>query len=297
MIKYEYHQPESLKEAFGLMERCKGRAMYIAGGTDLLVKIKHQAKCLPGESFFTVDALISLRGIAALREIQYNGGLQLGASTPFRSIARASAVAQIYPALAEAVSVLANPQIRNVATVGGNICNASPCADSVLALIVLDAMLTVEGPGGIRQVPISDFFQGPGQTVLGKVEILTRIDIGKPRKGTVMKHLKTGRLTSDIAVVNTAAALEMDGRKCRKCRLAAGSVAPTPLRLKKTEAIIEGAEITPDLLKEVQQVASREVMPITDVRSTEEYRRQVAGVMVKRTISEALSNDSKVCAA
>lgn len=297
MMKYDYHQPESLKEAFGLMEQCKGRAMYIAGGTDLLVKIKHQAKCLPGESFFTVDTLISLRGITALQEMRFDEGLQLGAGLPFRSIARASTVAQNYPALAEAVSVLANPQIRNVATVGGNICNASPCADSVLALLVLDAMLTVEGPGGVRQVPISDFFQGPGQTVLGKAEILTRIDIEKPRKGTVMKHLKTGRLTSDIAVVNAAAALEMDSHRCRKCRLAAGSVAPTPLRLHKTEAIIEGEKITPDLLEEVQQVASREVMPITDVRSTEEYRRQVAGVMVKRAISEALRNDSQVCAA
>jgi carbon-monoxide dehydrogenase medium subunit len=205
----------------------------------------------------------------------------------FRNIERDSSIARDYPSLTQAVSILANPQVRNVATVGGNLCNGAPSADSVPPLMVLEAVLTLEGPGGKREVPIGDFFTGPGQTCMDRTEILTQIKIPKaaPNVGTVF--LKKGRVSQDIAVVNAAALLVMEGKMCRKCRLAVGAVAPVPLRLTKIEEMVEGREIDPELLDRVGEMVERAVSPITDVRSTEEWRRAMSGILVKRAIQKA----------
>ena len=293
MKKFDYYMPESLKEAFKFFEKFKNRARYIAGGTDLLPRIRAESRCEQPQLIFTPDALISLRKINELQGITHNGGLSLGSMTTFRQIEQDAAIARGYPALFEAVSVLAHPQIRNVATVGGNICNASPCADSVPPLMVMDAVLVLAGPGGKREIPLSEFFAGPGLIHIEPPEILIQIRVPEMPPNTKMKFLEIGRLAQDIAVVNAAALLVMDNKKCVKCRLAVGSVAPVPLRLKKAETMMEGYELTPELLDHAAKAVEQEVKPISDVRSTAEYRRTVAGVLVKRAIQQAVSSDTE----
>ena len=280
MKKFDYHMPETLKEAYGLMEKYQGKARYIAGGTDVIVRIKARA--------LEPDALVSLRHIEELQGVHWNGGLRLGSMTLFRDMERDIEITRKYPALAQAVRVLANPQVRNVATIGGNLANAAPSADCAPPLLVLEAALTLEGPGGTREVSMEDFFTGPGKTSLKSTEVLKAISIPGLNQGTGSAFLKAGRVSQDISLINAAALVVMDGAVCTTCRLAAGAVAPVPLRLKKAEQAVEGQKITPDLLEHVKGLAEEEVTPITDVRSTAEYRRVMSGVLVKRAIAQAV---------
>jgi xanthine dehydrogenase iron-sulfur cluster and FAD-binding subunit A len=282
MKRFEYYQPQSVKEAYALMERFGEKARYIAGGTDVLVRINQGA--------IRPDVLLSLRGIDELRHITLDKGLRLGGMTLFRDIERHPAVLKDYPALAQAVSVLANPQVRNVATVGGNLCNSAPSADCAPPLMVLEAKIILEGLNGLRSVPVETFFTGPGGNCMAPTEILKEVRLSENEAYTGMAFLKMGRLSQDIAIVNCAALLVMDKKICVKCRLSVGAVAPVPLRLKRVEELVEGREITPELLNQIGLIVRSEVNPITDVRSTETYRRTVSGVLVKRAISEALKN-------
>jgi len=263
-----------------LMEKLKGGARYIAGGTDIICKVKQKV--------LQPDALVSLRRIRALKGISCNGGTALGSMTSLREIERDRLIARDHACLAQAAQVLATPQVRSVATLGGNLCNAAPSADTAPPLLVLEAILVVEGPGGKREVPIDEFFTGPGQTTLEAPEVLTQIRIPSRESGTGSAFVKLGRLSQDIAVVNAAALLVMEGKTCRKCRLAVGAVAPVPMRLKKAEALVEGRTIGEDLLEQVSAAAQQEVQPITDVRGTEAYRRVLSGVLVKRALMAAL---------
>jgi carbon-monoxide dehydrogenase medium subunit len=285
MKKFDYYQPRSLVEAHELMERFHGRAKYVAGGTDVIVRLKQRV--------IQPDVLISLRRVEGLAGIKRNGGISLGSMTLLRDIERDPDIARHYPALIQAVWVLANPQIRNVATVGGNLSNAAPSADCAPPLMVMEATVVLQGPGGERKIPVEEFFTGPGQTCLTGVEVLREIRIPDKRAQTGMAFLKTGRVSQDIAVANAAALLVMKGRVCRTCRLAVGAVAPVPLRLRNVEEVIEGEEVSPELLDRVGQRVEREVRPITDVRATAEYRKVVAGVLVKRAIRKAVESVSK----
>ena len=280
MKKFDYYQPENLGQAFKLKEKWGENAKYIAGGTDLITRIKQKA--------VQPDALISLRRIDSLKGIEENGTISIGSMTLFRDMERSELLKKACPALAEAVRVLANPQVRNVATPGGNISNAAPSADCAPPLLVMDATVTVAGPGGERHIPLEDFFLGPGKTSMDATEIVTRIMIPETLAGTAMAFLKMGRVTQDIALANVAVLLVMEGKTCRKCRVAAGAVAPVPVRLRTVETLLEDRNIEKDLTEEAGRRASAEVQPITDVRSTEEYRRQVSGMLVKRAIEEAV---------
>jgi len=208
-------------------------------------------------------------------------------------VAAFPAVREHYPLLAEACETVAAFQLRSRATIVGNICNASPCADSVPPLMVMDAVLVLAGPGGKREIPLSDFFAGPGLILIEPPEILIEIKVPEMAPNTQMKFFEIGRLAQDIAVVNAAALLVMDNKKCVKCRLAVGSVAPVPLRLKKAETMMEGYELTPELLDHAAKAVEQEVKPISDVRSTAEYRRTVTGVLVKRAIQQAVSSGTE----
>jgi len=286
MKRYEYYQPRSLDEAFGLMKKYEGRARFVAGGTDAMIRVKQE--------IWQPDALISLRWIADLRGIQKTGHfLRLGSMTLWREIETDPLVRRFASALAEAAPMVANPQIRNVASIGGNLCNAAPSADGAPPLMVVEAMLIIAGAGGEREVPISEFFQGPGRHCMAHDEILSAIVIPEMSDHTGMAFLKSGRVTQDIAVANVAVRVEMYGRVCRKCRIAAGAVGPVPMRLREVEAFVEGKKITPELLLEIQGKAAREVTPITDVRSTEVYRRTITGVMVKRALEKAIERSGQ----
>lgn len=279
MKRFNYYKPRSLDEAWELKEKIPD-ALFIAGGTDILVGIKN------GELY--PPALISLRSIPELNSIKINGSAYIGALTTISDLIHHPALYDMYPVLVEAAKRLGSVQIRNVATIGGNICNCSPCADMALPLLVLDAKVKLQSAKESRKIPIYEFFKGPGETNLTPHEILTGIILEPPRKKTKAIFLKKGRVRMDLAIASLAALLEMKGEKCQKARLAAGSVAPVPLRLFKVEAQLEGATISDKLVAEAQQLAAESVAPITDIRATKEYRRQIVMVFVKHALKSIL---------
>jgi carbon-monoxide dehydrogenase medium subunit len=236
------------------------------------------------------ETLISLNRIPDLAGIRTSpdGGLLMGAATRIRGIERSEIIGERFTALWDAAQVLAAPQIRNVATVGGNLCNASPCADTAGPLIVLSARPAVTGPFGEREIPVTDLFLGPGMISLRPPEILTEIRVPSPPPGAGSAYIKQGRVSMDLAVASAAAYVEMENGICRVCRLAAGSVAPVPLFLSEASLMASGRKPTSSMLADVQESVSAEVSPITDVRSTAEYRKAVAGVLAVRALKKAV---------
>jgi len=279
MRRFEYYKPSSLEEAWELKAKIPD-SLFIAGGTDVLVSIKND-ECRP-------KALISLRSIPELDGIETGDAPRIGALTIIGDILQHPELGRRYPILGEAAKSLGSVQIRNVATIGGNLCNASPCADMALPLLVLDAKLRLKTPKETREVPISEFFKGPAETCLSPQEIVTDILLEPPQKNMKTCFMKKGRVKMDLAVASVAVLLEMEGKRCRKARIAAGSVAPTPLRLHKVESVLEDAAISSRTVAKAQQLTEDEIVPITDIRSSEEYRRQITGVLVKRALERAL---------
>lgn len=279
MRRFDYLRPKSLKEALQQKKTIAG-AIFISGGTDLLVQIKNRELQPP--------ALISLRSIPELATIEVNEGVRIGALATISDIIQHNELGLIYPVLVEAARRLGSVQIRNVATIGGNLCNCSPSADMALPLLVLEAKVRLQTAKASREIQISEFFRGPGESCLSSDEILTDILLDPPHQKAKATFLKKGRVKMDLAIASLAVLLEMEGRRCRKARIAAGSVAPVPLRLSKVEALLEGSTVTEKLAAEAQRLAREIVSPITDVRATEEYRRQIVGVYVKRGLEKIL---------
>ncbi|MCK4765167.1 MAG: xanthine dehydrogenase family protein subunit M [Candidatus Aminicenantes bacterium] len=281
MNNLDFLIPQSLREVWDLYKRFPG-VRFIAGGTDMMVKIKNSEE--------KPTALISLRSIPGLSGIEIGEQTRIGAMTTIGDLINHPQLGDMFPVLIQAVKRLGGPQIRNVATIGGNLCNCSPCADTALPLLVLEARAVLKRSEGSREVPLDEFFLGPGESCLLPGEMLTDIILNKPAPGVRATFKKKGRVRMDLSIVSTAVLLEMEGstRKCKKARIAAGSVAPTPLRLKKVEELFENAEISEKTLIEAQKLAESSVSPITDIRSTAEYRRRIVGVYVKRAIQELL---------
>ena len=279
MRRFEYFKPRSLEEAWELRAKIPD-SLFIAGGTDVLVSIKND-ECRP-------KALISLRSIPGLTGIETGDAVRIGALTTISDIVQHKELDRRYPVLGEAAKSLGSVQIRNVATIGGNLCNASPCADMTLPLLVLDAKLRLRTPKETREVPISEFFKGPAETCLSPHEIMTDILLEPLQKNMKTCFIKKGRVKMDLAVASVAVLMEMEGKRCRKARIAAGSVAPIPLRLHKAESVLKGAAISSRTVARTQQLAEDEIVPITDIRSSEEYRRQITGILVKRALQRAL---------
>jgi len=279
MKRFEYYKPQSLSEAWELKEKVPD-ARFIAGGTDVMVGIKN------GE--LSPSALISLRSIPALDSIEINGGIRIGALTTISDLIHHSALRDNYPVVVEAAKRLGSVQIRNVATIGGNLCNSSPCADMALPLLVLEAKVRLQTAKESREMPLNEFFKGLGKTCLTSDEILTDILLGPSRQNSKATFLKKGRVKMDLAIASVAVLLEMEGKRCSKARLAAGSVAPVPLRLLKVEALLEGTTISKELLAKAQQLAAENVAPITDIRATKEYRQEIVGIYVKRALKKVL---------
>ncbi|MFC2164928.1 FAD binding domain-containing protein [Acidobacteriota bacterium] len=277
MIRFDYYKPISLEKALTL-KRKHPDAKYVAGGTDVMVQIKNRDIC--------PSALISLRNISELSSIDINGSARIGAAVTIRDIIQHPELGNTFPLLVEAAKRLGSVQIRNVATIGGNLSNCSPCADTATPLLVMEAKVKLQNPETTREMPVVDFFQGPGASCLITDEIMTQITIDPPSENAQAVFLKKGRVKMDLAVASVAILLELEGDKCLKARIAAGSVAPVPLRLRKVEELLEGKAIQTDLIAEAQRLAEESVSPITDIRSTEEYRRKIVGVYVKRGLEK-----------
>ncbi len=279
MKRFDYFLPQSLEEALELKKKIPN-SRFIAGGTDLMVQIRG------GE--LKPSALISLRSIPDLSSIEINGSIRIGAMTTVTDLIYNPDLEHQAKLLVDAARRVGSPQIRNVATVGGNLCNCSPCADLALSLLVLEAKARIQSLSGTQDVPLQKFFESPGKSCLSPDQILTDIFIEPVSSNTKSVFLKKGRVKMDLAVASVALLLEMEGEICRKARVAAGSVAPVPLRLQKVEVLLEGQALSPELADLAQRMASESVAPISDIRGTEEYRRQIVGVYVKRGLAQIL---------
>ena len=283
--KFEYHAPASLSEALDYLSRYSGKAKVLAGGTDLLVSMKKR-EVLP-------EHLINLKGIQELKHIRYDKkrGLEIGGLVTLREIERSTIVKEKYGALWDAANVMAAPQIRSLATIGGNLCSAVPSADTAPPLVALGATVTLAGKNGERTLLVEDFFAGPEASVLNPVEILSRVFIPSPPENSGGAYLKLMRRNAmDLALVGVAACLKLDGGKrvCQEARIALGAVAPTPMRALRAEEVLLNKEPDEQLAMEAGKIAAQEARPISDVRASKEYRTEMLRVLTKRAVMEAL---------
>ena len=277
--EFEYLEPKTIEEAILQLTTYGDKAKVIAGGTDLIVRMKMD--------MVHPEYLINISRIPALRYLIHDKGLRIGALTPFQELEKSNLIKERYTALFEAARSVSRTQIKNMGTVGGNLCNASPAADSAPPLLVLEGKVKLVGGGAERVVPLEDFYVGPGKTVLSPEELLVEVQLPESKDGTGSAFLKIVRVAADPAKLNVAVAIEREKDVCRDCRIALGSVAPKPFRTTEAEGMLKGKRITGDLIEKTSQRASEEIQPITDIRSTVEYRREVAKVIVRDAIKLA----------
>jgi carbon-monoxide dehydrogenase medium subunit len=281
---FDFYQPATLQEASRLLKENGPGGRFLAGGTDLVIALKEKG-LLPK---YVVD-LKKVPGLAGIRE-NTDGSITIGALTTMREIEISPLVVQKYPFLAQSAAEVGSIQIRNRATVGGNMANATPSADTAPALIALNAAAKIVGLSGARTVALEEFFKAPGQTVMSADEILTEVTIPKTGPRLVGEYIKfSPREMMDLAYVGVAVVYNL-GDKVKKCdgvRIVLGAVAPTPIRAKRAEAALEGQTLTEALAEKAGAIAAEESKPISDVRSSAEYRRAMVGAMTKRAVLNA----------
>lgn len=280
MKKFSYLVPKTLDEAVSLFESHGERAMYIAGGTDVIVKAK-QGKVAP-------DYLISLKHVAAPDPIRINpdtGELVISAFCTHRTLETSPLIRQHYPIIHDAVQHIGSLQIRNVATIGGNLVNAVPSADGAIPLIALDGVAHIYGANGERSVDLIHFFEGPGQTVLSAGEILTHVTLPAraPRSGgAYQKFGRRAAMELPLIGVGVMLTLEPNNDVCKKARICLGVAAPTPLRTLSAERFLRGKVVTASVLEEAGGLAAEESRVRDSVRGQAWYRREMVSVFVRR---------------
>jgi carbon-monoxide dehydrogenase medium subunit len=285
MKAFDYMRPSSLEEACRLLNQLNGGAKVLAGGTDLLVQIKQRK--------MDSKTLISLRDIPELSFIRLrpDQGISIGAMTTISTIETSKEISQKYPAIIEAASWIGSVQVRNRATLGGNLCNGAPSADMAPILIAYSATTCLTTGQKERTVLLEDFFTGPGQTVLERGELMKEIDLPPPPRSSFGTYVKAYRSKMDIALVGVGilAVFEKGKEICQDLKLVLGAVAPTPIRAKESERRVVGCKLDDELIMKVSQMASEEARPISDVRSTAEYRRTLVRVLTQRALLAARS--------
>jgi len=280
MNNFTYLVPETLDEAISLGAAHGDRARYIAGGTDILVKIK--------ERRLSPEFLISLGRAEELKKIYKNettGELHIGALTTHRMLEKSSLIQTEYPILHDAVCEIGSMQIRNMATIGGNIVNAVPSADGAIPLVALDAKIKYVGKDEKKTSDLIDFFTGPGQNIFKKNEILTEILLPKPLPRTGSAYFKLGRRAAmELPVVSVGVILSMDAdlAVCQKAKIALGVAAPTPIRAKRAEEYLKGKEIARETLEEAGRIASEDSKVRDSFRGAAWHRKEMIKVLVKR---------------
>ena len=282
MRRFDLVLPCSLEDCLKILAERGGQAKLLAGGTDLLPQMKN--------GVLKPSLVVDLSGVARVRQIHGgNGqGLRIGAAVTARELETSAAVRGAYLAIAESAALVGSLQVRNLATVGGNLCNAAPSADMAPPLVTLDAEAIIAGPGGERRVPMATFFTGVHKTVLAPNEVLVELVVPSPGAHSGGQYLRhTPRRELDIAVVGVASQLTLDNGRCVKARIALASVAPTPVRATAAERALEGQAVTPELIERAANLAVDAAHPINDQRGSIEFRRHLVRVLTRRTLVTA----------
>ena len=278
MKRFEYFEPRTLAEAASLLARYGGRAQPLAGGTDLLVELREQLR--------RADCVVNIKKIPGIGALSFDpqAGLRIGALVTAREVEVSPLVLEKYFSLTQAVRELGSIQVRNRATIVGNVCRASPSADTLPPLIADGAMVSIHGGQGKRSLLLEDFFTGPGKTVLEPDELLTEIVVPAPAPRSGKVYIKHGRRKAmELATVGVAVTLtESD------VRIVLAAVAPTPIRAKKAEALLRGRNIDSALIERAAQAAVEESRPISNVRASAEYRREMVRVLTRRALTQAM---------
>jgi len=307
MKKFDYFKPKTLEETLTLLAHYGEKAKLIAGGTDLMVMVKQKA--------MAPDVLISLQGIPGLDQMKYNGSLSIGSMVTHRSIEKSEVIRKRFSALTDAADFLGSIQIRNVATIGGNICTAAPSADTATPLLILGTQVKIKGPKEESAIPIEGFFKGPGETVLKPGELVQELLIPQllPNTGSAYCKLQR-RLALDLPILGVSVLLSLDKNQvtcsdmlcttspisfilhkmeedeiiCKEVRIALGVAGPTPIRAVRAEALLRGRKLSDELLEEVANTASQEAQPRDTIRGEAWYRKDMVRVLVKRMAMKSI---------
>lgn len=288
MRRFELAVPGSVDECLQILAKRGPDTKVVAGGTDLLPQLKNGV-LKPG---WVVD----LSAVAELRAISDapDGGLRIGASVTARELELDARVRSRFAALAESAAMVGSVQVRNLATLGGNLCNAAPSADMAPPLLALDAEAVIAGPSGQRRVSMASFFLGVRRTVLAPGELLLEIVVpaqGAQSGGNYLRH--TPRRELDIAVVGVASQVTLTGGKCTTARIALAAVAPVPLRATDAEQALVGQPLTPQQIERAAELASGAARPIDDHRGSIEFRNHLVRILTRRTLTTALQRASR----
>jgi CO/xanthine dehydrogenase FAD-binding subunit len=281
----DYACPTTLDEVVGLLSTAEGAAGILAGGTDVIVQVREGRR--------DVDLLIDVKKIPDLNELSYDAknGAVIGAAVPCCELCEHEAIAAAYPGLIDAASLIGGTAIQSRASFGGNLCNASPAADSIPALMVHSAVCTVAGRKGRREVPVEQFCTAPGKTVLERSELLVSFHVPAPPKRAGAHYLRfIPRNEMDIAVVGAGALVVLDesGTSFVSGRVALGAVAPTPLLVEDAGELLQSAPVSDETIGRVAHAAQAAARPISDMRGTAEQRRHLVGVLTRRALHKAV---------
>ena len=283
MKAFDYFAPQKLGEATSLLRRHGKKASCLAGGTDLLLRMERRA--------VSPSVLVDLKKVRELRGIKSTSkGLIIGALTPMEEIVSSRLVQRRYRIVGEAASLVGSLQTQNRATVGGNLCNASPAADTAPPLIAHSAKARIAGSGKQRVVPLEEFFVGPGKTCMKPNELLKELIIPLPPARSGGSFQRCTRTAMDIAVVNCSVYLTLDskGGTVKDVRIALGAGAPTPVRARPAEEFLQGKNPDQETIREAANHAAEFSKPIDDVRSSAHYRSEMVRVLTRRALQEAV---------
>jgi carbon-monoxide dehydrogenase medium subunit len=278
--RFDLVLPRSVDDCLKVLSERAGDTKLVAGGTDLLPQMKN--------GVVKPARVVDLSGIPALRTIQNGAGLRIGAAVTARALELDPKVRAGYAAIAEGGALVGSVQVRNLATVGGNLCNAAPSADMAPPLVALDAEAVIAGPKGQRRVPLADFFTGVRKTVVAPDEMLIELVVPAPGAqsgGNYIRH--TPRRELDIAVVGVASQITLANGVCSNVRIALASVAPTPVRATAAENALTGQALTPALIERAAALSVEAAKPISDQRGSADFRRHLVRVLTQRTLTTA----------
>lgn len=279
MKPFDYLEPTSLPELVELLGKHREKAKLLAGGTDLIIHLQMR-KAAP-------DVIIAMNRVPELTGIQANGKTSIGAMATLREVETHAALIEKFPFLAYSAGQVGSVQVRNLGTLVGNLTNAAPSADTVPALYVTGAQARIVGPNGDRTIPVEKVMTGPGKTSLAPDEVLVDLTIPDPPpgfRGVYLKHCI--RMAMDLAVVGVAASVVRSGDKCDDVKIALGAVAPTVIHAESAEKVLRGKTVTPELIEQAAAAAANDARPISDIRASAEYRRDMVAALTRKALRQ-----------